>query len=60
MSGQAINRPVINGDAAFRHHLLEIAKAPVVSQIPPDAQEDHRAIGMTALNIAHLWNVSET
>jgi hypothetical protein len=39
---------MINGDAMFRHHLLKIAQAQVVGQIPPDTQQDHRALEMTA------------
>ena len=48
MNCPAINGRVINGDTAFRHHLLEIARTQAVSQIPPDTQQDHRAIEMTA------------
>src|SRR5690606_11870148 len=43
-----MNGRVINGDAALIHHLLKIPQAEIVSQIPPDAQQDHRAIEMTA------------
>src|SRR5690606_33779098 len=43
-----MNGRVINGDAALIHHLLKIPQAEIVSQIPPDAQQDHRAIEITA------------
>jgi hypothetical protein len=40
---------VIDRDAALGHHLFQIAQAQIVSEIPPDAQQDHRAIKMTTL-----------
>src|SRR5690606_40393367 len=39
---------VVDGDAALRHHLLEIAQAQAVSEIPADAEQDQRAIEMAA------------
>jgi hypothetical protein len=48
MNGPAMNGRVVYVDATFRHHLLEIAQAQAVSKIPPDAQQDHRAVEMAA------------
>jgi hypothetical protein len=32
---------MINLDASFSHHLLEISEAEIVGQIPPHAQQDY-------------------
>ena len=48
MNRPAMNGRVINGDAALIHHLLKIPQAEIASQIPTDAQQDHRTIKMTA------------
>jgi hypothetical protein len=37
----SVNGRVVNGDAAFGHHLLEITQAEIVGQIPADAEHDH-------------------
>ncbi len=56
--GRVPNDPSVNGrmvdrDAALRHHLLQISEAQIVSQIPPDAEQDHGSIKMPALE--HLF-----
>lgn len=43
-----MNGRVIDGDASFCHHLLQISEAEIVSEIPPDAEQDHRPIKMPA------------
>src|SRR5919107_3225400 len=48
VNGPAMNGSVIDGDAALSHHLLQVPQAQFVSQVPADAQQDHRAIKMTA------------
>jgi hypothetical protein len=40
---------MIDGDAPLRHHLLQVPQAQVVSQIPPDAEQDYRTIKTPAL-----------
>jgi hypothetical protein len=54
----ADNPPVygrmIDGDAAFSHHLFEVPEAEIVGQIPPDAEQDHGSIKMPALEHATL------
>jgi hypothetical protein len=47
---------MINRDAALRHHLFQISEAEIVSQIPPDAEQDHRTIKMPALEHYGLRN----
>jgi hypothetical protein len=44
-----MNGCVIDGDAALSHHLLQVPEAEIVSQVPPDAEKDHRFIKMPAL-----------
>src|SRR5215218_7314222 len=39
---------MVDGDAALGHHLLEIPEAQAIRQIPPHAEQDHRAIEVTA------------
>src|SRR5690606_10992429 len=48
VDGPAMDGGVVDGDAALRHHLLEIAQAQAVSEIPADAEQDQRAIEMAA------------
>jgi hypothetical protein len=45
---------VIDRDAALSHHLFEIPEAEIVSQIPPDAEQDYGSIKMPALKHATL------
>jgi hypothetical protein len=35
------NRGVVDADATLGHHLFEIPKAEIVSEIPPHAEQDH-------------------
>ena len=51
-----MDRGVVNGDAALRHHLLEISQAQVIGQVPADAQQDHRAIEVAAFEDLNLRN----
>jgi hypothetical protein len=37
---------MIEIDATFRHHFLQIAQAQIVSQVPPNTQKDDRLIKM--------------
>jgi hypothetical protein len=37
----SVNGRVVDGDAALRHHLLQIPEAETVGQIPPDAEQDY-------------------
>jgi hypothetical protein len=32
---------VVHRDAALVHHLLEIAETEAISEVPPDAEQDH-------------------
>ena len=59
VNGPAMNGCMINGDATFCHHLLEIVQAQAVSQVPPDAQQDHQAVEVAAFEHVHLRNVPE-
>jgi hypothetical protein len=45
----AMHRRMVNGDTALGHHLLKIAQAQVVSQIPPHAEQDHGFVELPAL-----------
>ncbi len=49
-----VNGRVIDGDSALGHHLLKISQAQIVSQVPPDAEQDHGSIKMPALEHATL------
>lgn len=49
MNDPAMDRRVINIDAALGHHLFEIPQTEAVSQIPAHAQQDHRAVKMVVL-----------
>ena len=49
-----MNGRVVNRDAALGHHLLKIAQAQIVSQVPPHAEQDHGSIKMPALEHAAL------
>jgi hypothetical protein len=49
VDGPAMDGGMIDLDASFGHHLLEISQAQAVSQIPPNAQQDYRTIKMAAL-----------
>ncbi len=54
VDGPAMDRGMIDKDAALGHHLFHIPQAQAVSQIPSDAQQDHRAIEMPAPEHATL------
>jgi hypothetical protein len=54
MDCPAMDSGVIDRDAALSHHLFQVPQDQIVSQIPPDAQEDHRSIRMPALEHATL------
>lgn len=43
-----MDRPVIDADAAFRHHLLQVAQAQSVSQVAALAKQEKRAVEMAA------------
>ena len=45
----AMDRGVVDGDAALGHHLFQIPETEIVGQIPPHAEQDHRSIKMPAL-----------
>jgi hypothetical protein len=52
--GRVANNPsvdgrMVDGDAPLGHHLLKIPQAQIVSQIPPNAEQDHGSIKMPAL-----------
>src|SRR6478736_1031249 len=40
---------MVDADAALGHHLLQVAQAQAVGQIPANTQLDHRSVDMTAL-----------
>src|SRR5688500_3355284 len=40
---------MVNGDTALGHHLLKIPQAQIVSQIPPNAEQDHGFVELPAL-----------
>jgi predicted oxidoreductase len=44
---------VVNLDAVLLHHLLELAVADWVRQIPADRPQDHVPLKMTALELDH-------
>jgi hypothetical protein len=44
-----MDRRVIDVDAAFRHHLFQVAQAEAVGKISAHAKQNHRAIEMAAL-----------
>ena len=44
----AMDCGMVDVNAALGHHLLQISKAEIVSQIPAYAQQDHRTVKMTA------------
>jgi hypothetical protein len=44
---------VIDRDAALGHHLFQVPQAQLISQVPPDTEQDHRPVKMPALK--HLF-----
>jgi hypothetical protein len=42
---------MVKAQTAFSHHLLKIAQAKIVSQIPAYTQHDHGPVEMATLNI---------
>ena len=49
MDGPAMDRGVVDGDAALGHHLLKIPQAQAVSQVPPNTEQDDGTIKMPAV-----------
>jgi hypothetical protein len=45
----SVNGRVIDLDAALSHQLFKVPQAEIVGQVPPDAEQDYRAIKMPAL-----------
>jgi hypothetical protein len=43
-----MHRRVIDGDPSLSHHLFQIPETEIVGQIPPHAEQDYRAIEVTA------------
>ena len=41
MDDPAVDRRMVDADAALRHHFLQVAQAQAVGQIPADAKQDH-------------------
>ena len=41
MNDPAVDRGVVDVNAALGHHLFQITQAEIVSQIPTDAQQDY-------------------
>jgi len=48
MQNPAVHRQVVYRDTAFRHHILQIAQAQIVSQVPSNTLEDDGLIEMAA------------
>lgn len=44
----AMNCGMVDTNAALGQHFFQIAQAEIVSQVPANAQHDHRAVEMTA------------
>ncbi len=59
VDGPALNGGVIHRHAPLGHHLFQVPQAQAVSEVPPDAQQDHRAIDVTAFENLHLWSMPE-
>ena len=60
-----VNAPAANGrmidpQAAFDHHLFEITKAEIVSEVSDYAQQDHRSVEMAAFEVRHLSKYRES
>lgn len=49
VNGPAMDRGMIDADAALGHHFLEVSQAQIVGQIPTNAQQDDRLVEMAAL-----------
>ncbi len=43
-----MNGGMVDTNAALGQHFFQIAQAEIVSQVPANAQHDHRAVEMTA------------
>jgi hypothetical protein len=41
------NRDVVNGQASFRHHLLQVTVGERISQIPSDTENNHDVLEMS-------------
>jgi hypothetical protein len=44
----SVDGRVIDRDTAFGHHLFQVPEAQAVSEIPPDAQQNYRAVEIAA------------
>src|SRR5690606_20448951 len=55
----AVHGGVIDAQATFGHHLFQITQAEIVGKVPAHAQQDHRAIEMTALEHDELLKPRE-
>jgi hypothetical protein len=51
---QTMNSRVVDGDTALGYRLLEISQAQIIGQVPADAQQDYRAIEVTAFEHLNL------
>src|SRR5271157_2288380 len=49
----AVNRRMVDRDAALAHHLLEITIAHPVAAIPPDRPEHYLTLKVTPLEVRH-------
>jgi hypothetical protein len=52
MDCPAMDGRVVNGDAALRHHLLQVPEAETVGQIPAYAKQEYGLIEMPTLEHA--------
>ena len=50
----AVHGRMIDAQAAFGHHLFEITKAEIVSEVPAYAQQDHRSVELAAFEHREL------
>ena len=55
----SVNGRMIDGDAPLGHHLLKILETEIISQVPPHAEQYHRAIKMPALEQRRLHDCDQ-
>jgi hypothetical protein len=49
VNSPAVGGGMVDGDASLGHHLLKVPETEIIGQVPPDADQDDRAIKMPAL-----------
>jgi hypothetical protein len=49
VNSPAVDGGMVDGDASLGHHLLKVPETEIIGQVPPDADQEDRAIKLPAL-----------